>query len=235
MTADDDDELVSMTKAIMHTTHGQTVSDEQARGIIALVLAGRQVGNPAAYLRHALAQHDGARYGPPAAASSTATPQPDSVDLITMRKAALLRAGETPAEAAARAETTHRGADLARRMLAERPRSLVEVAELPGELHGPALAAEQAAQSRALRDRLPAPPEPDDDDHQDDDHPDEGAQGAIAQARPPREHMRRWADGTDTHPGETDDDHQDDEPNDEDDQHDQEQDEDDDDDDPPPF
>ena len=172
MTADDDDELVSMTKAIMHTTHGQTVSDEQARGIIALVLAGRQVGNPAAYLRHALAQHDGARYGPPAAASSTATPQPDSVDLITMRKAALLRAGETPAEAAARAETTHRGADLARRMLAERPRSLVEVAELPGELHGPALAAEQAAQSRALRDRLPAPP-PDDDDHQDHDDDDE--------------------------------------------------------------
>jgi hypothetical protein len=173
MTADDDDELVSMTKAIMHTTHGQTVSDEQARGIIALVLAGRQVGNPAAYLRHALAQHDGARYGPPAAASSTATP-PDSVDLITMRKAAMLRDGEPPEEAAARQERSHRGAALARRMLAERPRSLVEVAELPGELHGPALAAEQAAQSRALRDRLPQPP-PDDDDHQDhdDDEPDD--------------------------------------------------------------
>jgi len=172
MTADDDDELVSMTKAIMHTTHGQTVSDEQARGIIALVLAGRQVGNPAAYLRHALAQHDGARYSPPAAASSTATPQPDSVDLITMRKAAMLRDGEPPEEAAARQERSHRGAALARRMLAERPRSLVEVAELPGELHGPALAAEQAAQSRALRDRLPAPP-PDDDDHQDHDDDDD--------------------------------------------------------------
>jgi hypothetical protein len=171
MTADDDDELVSMTKAIMHTTHGQTVSDEQARGIIALILAGRDVANPAAYLRHALAQHDGARYAPPGPAPAQHR-EPTDVDLITMRKAALLRDGESPAEARDRADRSHRGADLCRRMLAERPRPLVERAELPGELHGPALAAEQAAQSRALRDRLPAPP-PDDDDHQDHDDDDE--------------------------------------------------------------
>jgi hypothetical protein len=172
MTGDGDEELVSMTKAIMYGQHGQTVSDEQARGIIALVLAGRQVANPAAYLRQSLGQHDGGRYGPPA--PTPPTPQPDPVDLITMRKAALLRDGEPPAEAAARQERSHRGADLCRRMLAERPRPLVERAELSGELHGPALAAEQAAQSRALRDRLPAPP-PDDDDHQDhdDDEPDD--------------------------------------------------------------
>jgi hypothetical protein len=165
-----DDELVAIAKAMMFTTHGQTVTDEQAAGIVTLVLAGHNVGNPAAYLRHALAQADTARYSPPAPPAPT--PMPDSVDLITMRKAALLRDGESPADATARAERAHRGADLCRRMLAERPRPLVERAELPGELHGPALAAEQAAQSRALRDRLPQLP-PDDDDHQDHDDDDE--------------------------------------------------------------
>jgi hypothetical protein len=171
-----DDELVAIAKAMMFTTHGQTVTDEQAAGIVTLVLAGHNVGNPAAYLRHALAQADTARYSPPAPAPPAPTPTPDPVDLITMRKAALLRDGESPAEAAARAERSHRGADLCRRMLAERPRPLVERAELPGELHGPALAAEQAAQSRALRDRLPQPPPDDDDhhqDHDDDDEPDD--------------------------------------------------------------
>ena len=73
----------------------------------------------------------------------------------------MLRDGEPPEEATARAERSHRGADLCRRMLAERPRPLTDAAELPGGLHGPALAAEQLAQSRAHRDRLPAPP-PDD-------------------------------------------------------------------------
>jgi hypothetical protein len=148
-----EDELVSMTKAIMFSNHGQAISDEQAAGIIALVLGGRQVANPGAYLRQALAQPDGGRYGPPA--SSAPTAQPPEVDLITMRKAALLRDGESAADAGARAERAHRGADLARKMLAERPRPLTERGELGGELHGPALAAEQAAESRAHRDRLP--------------------------------------------------------------------------------
>jgi hypothetical protein len=148
-----DGELVAATKAIMFGTHHQVVSDEQARGIIALMLGGREVANPIAYMRHALAQPDGARYGP-----TSPTPQPDGPDLITLRKAAMLRHGEPPAEATARAERAHRGADLCRKMLAERPRPLTDAAELPSGLHGPALAAEQLAQSRAHRDRLPVPP-----------------------------------------------------------------------------
>ena len=157
-----DDDLVAIAKAMMFTNHGQAVSDEQAAGIVTLILAGHQVANPAAYLRHALAQPDGHRYGPPPAERPAPARTPDELDLITMRKAALLRDGEPPEQARARAERSHRGADLCRRMLAERPRPLAEAAELPAGLHGPALAAEQAAQSRALRDRLPPPPPPDD-------------------------------------------------------------------------
>ena len=118
----DDDELVSMTKAIMFGSHHQSVSDEQARGIIALVLGGRTVANPAAYLRHALAQPDGARYAPAPLPAPAPQREPTDIDLITMRKAALLRDGESPADAAARTERAHRGADLCRKMLAERPR-----------------------------------------------------------------------------------------------------------------
>jgi hypothetical protein len=182
MTDNGEDELVSMTKAIMFGTHHQAVSDEQAAGIIALVLGGREVANPGAYLRQALAQPDGGRYGPPA--SSAPTAQPPEVDLITMRKAALLRDGESPADAGARADRAHRGADLCRKMLAERPRPLVERGELPGELHGAALAAEQVAASRAHRDRLPPiqdvllpaddpDPDPADDEPDAEDEPDD--------------------------------------------------------------
>ena len=173
----DDDELVSMTKAIMFGTHHQAVSDEQARGIIALVLGGRTVANPAAYLRQALAQPDGARYGPPPVRPDAApTGGSAGLDLITLRKAAMLRA-ESPEEVTAHAETAHRGADLARQMLADRARPEPVAAELPGELHGAALAASQAEQSRAARsaDRLPDPdPEPDDTEDDDDDDSDNG-------------------------------------------------------------
>jgi hypothetical protein len=172
----DDDELISLTKAIMFGTHHQPVSDEQAQGIIALVLGGREVANPAAYLRHALAQPDGARYGPPPRSDAAPTGGSAGLDLITLRKAMMLRA-ESPEEAAAAAETAHRGADLARQMLAERVRPEPVAAEVGGELHGAALAASQAEQSRAARsaDRLPDPdPEPDDDteDDEDDDSDD---------------------------------------------------------------
>jgi len=186
MTDNGDAELVTITKAMMFTTHGQTVSDEQAAGIISLVLAGHEVTNPAAYLRHVLAQADTARYGPPAPAALTAapTPQPPELDLITLTKAALLRDGESPADAGARAERAHRGADLCRKMLAERPRPLTERGELGGELHGPALAAEQVAASRAHRDRLPPiqdvllpaddpDPDPADDEPDAEDEPDD--------------------------------------------------------------
>lgn len=204
MSDNDDAELVSMTKAIMFGNHHQAISDEQARGIIALVLGGRQVANPSAYLRHALAQSDGARYAPAVPADAPSGRPVGELDLITERKAMMLRATD-PGVAEQAAATAHRGADLARKLLADRPRPEVPTAAVGGELHGAALARAQAEQSRAQRERVPDPPPPGEDDERATEDVPLPEDGAIADARATREHMRRWADGADEHPGQDDD------------------------------
>jgi hypothetical protein len=90
---------------------------------------------------------------------------PRGLDPVTAARAAQLRAaerGQDTLDADERADTAHRGADTARKMLADRdrPSAAAERAE-PRELHGPALAAAQTARSRAERGAPVAVDEPD--------------------------------------------------------------------------
>jgi hypothetical protein len=170
---------------IMLAAHGFTVNREQARGVRLRIIGGRRVGDAGRYVSAALATADGARKWAPAPAAMP----PRGLDPVTAARAAQLRAadaGQDTLDADERADTAHRGAETARKHLADRERpASVPAAMVPRELHGAALAASQAAQSRSERG-APIEPQPvvedlpfddyagqDDDDQGDDGNNDE--------------------------------------------------------------
>jgi hypothetical protein len=171
----DDDDLDGRI-VIMLAAHGFKVSREQAAGVRLRILGGRTVDQPGRYVSAALATRDGCRKWAP----TPTTMPPRGLDPVTARRAAELRAqaaGQEPLDAAETEDRAHRGAAEARKRLADRPKPEANgEVPAPRALHGPALAAAQAAQSRA--GRLPVASARDDDDEADiyDDqspHPDD--------------------------------------------------------------
>jgi hypothetical protein len=180
----DDDDLDGRI-VIMLAAHGYTISREQARGVRLRIIGGRRIADPGRYISAALATIDGAHKWAPA----PAVMPPRGLDPVTSSRAARLRQGggyehvgdspwqpqpEQPAlDDLERADTAHRGGDAARKLLADRERpESVPAAMVPRELHGPALAASQAAESRAGRG-APLTVEPVTEDVPFDEPPDE--------------------------------------------------------------
>jgi hypothetical protein len=163
----DDDDLDGRI-VIMLAAHGFSVNREQARGVRLRIVGGRRIDNVARYVSAALATADGARKWAP----SPAVMPPRGLDPVTAARAAKLRAaanGQDTLDDADAADTAHRGADAARKMLNDRPRTEAPAAAAPPrQLHGADLAAAQLAESRASR-AMPVPVDDDDDDQDQDD------------------------------------------------------------------
>ena len=183
-----DDELDQLIVAML-TVQGVTCDRQQAAGVRARILAGRNVppGKRGAYIERALKTAEGAhKWAPPRPGGGAhGHPSASALDPVTAARAAQLRAsyaGQDTLDDGEHEDRAHRGGDLARKLMAERPHADV-ISTAPDDgtagLHGPALAAAQAEQSRRARlADVPAAPAEDDDDQadadEDQDHDDAG-------------------------------------------------------------
>ena len=174
-----DDELDQLIVAML-TVQGVTCDRQQAAGVRARILAGRNVPptKRGAYIERALKTAEGAhKWAPPRPGGGAhGHPSASALDPVTAARAAQLRAsyaGQDTLDSADHEDRAHRGGDLARKLMAERPHADV-ISTAPDDgtagLHGPALAAAQAEQSRRARlADVPAAPAEDDDDQADAD------------------------------------------------------------------
>lgn len=160
---DDDDsnhsnnreDLASLVVALMASA-GVPCTAAQAPGVLDRITGGRQLADPAAYVRRALRSQAEARKFSPGSPPARGGGQPPGLPADFRARAAELRAreaGQVPLGDDERIDASHRGASDARKLLAdrERPPATEQAPERGAELHGEQLARAQLASSRAHR------------------------------------------------------------------------------------
>ena len=164
--AQDDDDSLNRIFAMLHA-HGP-ITREQAAAYRDQVTGGRHLDDPALYVIAAIRKDPKAAYREAVSATApgqAATRQPPRASMLCRRCGKTDHRTEDCPTLAPGAdaqpdsgEVALRGADAARKALANRERPAAAAPDPARELHGEALAREQAAASRAERGGPPGPP-----------------------------------------------------------------------------